>query len=123
MDIPRAIVPPVLIEDHALIGDLHTAALVGKDGSIDFLCLPDFDSEGTFASLLGTKENGQWKIAPSVPVRAVKRRYRGDTLILETDFETDGGAVRLVDFMPIRDGGAPRVVRTVECLRGQVPMS
>src|SRR5689334_9992987 len=92
-----------LIEDHALIGDMHTAALVAKDGSIDFLCLPDFDSEGTFVSLLGNEENGRWQIAPSVPVRSVKRSYRGKTLVLQTEFETEGGTVRLVDFMPLRD--------------------
>ena len=76
------------IEDNALIGDLHTAALVAKDGSIDFLCLPDFDSGSCFTSLLGTPENGRWKIAP-IAGGSVRRRYRGNTLILETEFETD----------------------------------
>jgi GH15 family glucan-1,4-alpha-glucosidase len=107
------------IEDNALIGDLHTAALVAKDGSIDFLCLPDFDSGTCFASLLGTPENGRWKIAPTRPARSLHRRYRGDTLILETEFTNDEGVIRLTDFMPIRQG-APRVVRIVECLRGDV---
>src|SRR3954469_15442566 len=115
--------PAALIEDHALIGDMHTAALVAKDGSIDFLCLPDFDSEGTFASLLGTEENGRWQISPSIPVRAVRRKYRGNTLVLETELETDEGVVRLVDFMPIRDGNeAPRLLRRVEGVSGAVPM-
>src|SRR6476646_1765866 len=101
----------LLIEDHALIGDLHTAALVAKDGSIDFLCLPDFDSSSCFVSLLGTPDNGRWRIAP------VSRRYRGNTLILETEQATETGAVRLIDFMPIRRG-APRVVRIIEGLHG-----
>jgi GH15 family glucan-1,4-alpha-glucosidase len=114
--------PQALIEDHALIGDLHTAALVAKDGTIDFLCLPDFDSASCFASLLGTSENGRWKIAPTRQVKRVSRRYRGDTLVLETDFETDLGAVRVIDFMPVRKG-APRVVRILEGLRGEVTMT
>jgi GH15 family glucan-1,4-alpha-glucosidase len=109
------------IEDYALIGDLCTAALVSKAGSIDFLCLPDFDSDACFAALLGTPANGRWKIAPRAPVRAVRRRYRGDSLVLETEIETDGGAVRLVDFMPVRRR-TPRVVRWIEGLRGEVPM-
>jgi GH15 family glucan-1,4-alpha-glucosidase len=107
------------IEDNALIGDLHTAALVAKDGSIDFLCLPDFDSGTCFASILGTPQNGLWKIAPTRSVRSVERRYRGNTLILETDYTNDEGVVRVTDFMPIRRG-TPRVVRIVECLRGEV---
>jgi GH15 family glucan-1,4-alpha-glucosidase len=116
--------PPTqsLIEDHAIIGDLHTAALVAKDGTIDFLCLPDFDSGSCFTSLLGSPENGHWKIAPIKPVRAVNRRYRGNSLILETELETDDGVVRLIDFMPIRRG-APRVVRIIECVSGMVTLS
>src|SRR4051812_19567823 len=94
--------PSPLIQDHALIGDLHSAALVAKDGAIDFLCLPDFDSGASFASLLGNPDNGRWKIASAVPVRSVKRKYRGRTLILETELTTDEGTVRLVDFMPRR---------------------
>ena len=113
--------PQPAIEDHALIGDLHTAALVAKDGSIDFLCLPDFDSGSCFTSLLGTPENGRWKIAPVRPVSSVTRRYRGESLILETELETDEGRVRLIDFMPIRRG-APRVVRIVEGVAGQVTL-
>ncbi len=109
------------IEDHALIGDLNTAALVAGDGTIDFLCLPDFDSDACFLSLLGDERNGCWKIAPRTDPRQSRRQYRDDTLILETDFETDSGSVRLIDFMPIRSG-APRVVRIVQGLRGDVPM-
>src|SRR5881275_328048 len=109
------------IEDYALIGDCQTASLVGRDGSIDWLCFPRFDSGACFAALLGTPEHGRWQLAPAGPVRAARRRYRGDTLVLETDFETDGGAVRLIDFMPPR-GDAPDVVRFVEGVRGRVPM-
>ncbi|RKH17721.1 glycoside hydrolase family 15 protein [Corallococcus praedator] len=113
--------PGLLIEDHALLGDLHTAALVARDGSIDFLCLPDFDSDACFTSLLGTPENGRWKLAPKTPVREVRRRYRGKSLILETEFVTESGTVRVVDFMPIRKEG-PHVVRWVEGVRGTVTM-
>ncbi|RKG80783.1 glycoside hydrolase family 15 protein [Corallococcus exercitus] len=113
--------PGLLIEDHALLGDLYTAALVARDGSIDFLCLPDFDSDACFTSLLGTPDNGRWKLAPKAPVREVRRRYRGKTLILETEFVTDEGAVRVVDFMPIRKGN-PHLVRWVEGIRGTVAM-
>ena len=109
------------IQDHALLGDLHTAALVAKDGSISFLCLPDFDSGACFASLLGTPDNGRWQIAPIEPIRSTTRRYREDTLVLETTFETDAGDVRLTDFMPIRQR-APRLVRIVEGIRGAVTM-
>jgi GH15 family glucan-1,4-alpha-glucosidase len=109
------------IEDYALIGDCQTAALVGTDGSIDWLCLPRFDSDACFAALLGTPDHGRWQVAPTTPVRSVRRAYRGDTLVLDTEFETDGGAVRVTDFMPIR-GKAPDVVRIVEGLRGRVPM-
>ncbi|WP_375757260.1 glycoside hydrolase family 15 protein [Corallococcus exercitus] len=113
--------PGLLIEDHALLGDLYTAALVARDGSIDFLCLPDFDSDACFTSLLGTPDNGRWKLAPKASVREVRRRYRGKTLILETEFVTDEGAVRVVDFMPIRKG-TPHLVRWVEGVRGTVAM-
>src|SRR5215813_9925409 len=88
------------IEDYAMIGDCETAALVGRDGSIDWLCWPRFDSEACFAALLGTSDNGRWVIAPSEPNVRVNRRYRANTLILETRFETDNGVVMLVDFMP-----------------------
>ncbi len=109
------------IEDYAIIGDTETVALVGNDGSIDWLCLPRFDSAASFAALLGDEKNGRWQIAPASEVRRVERRYRPGTLILETDFETAEGAVRIVDLMPIREG-VPDVLRIVEGLRGRVPM-
>jgi GH15 family glucan-1,4-alpha-glucosidase len=109
------------IEDYALVGDCHTAALVGKDGSIDWLCLPRFDSAACFAALLGTTANGRWMVAPAGEVRATRRTYRGDTLVLETEFETDDGVVALIDFMPARDT-VPTIVRIVEGRRGTVPM-
>src|SRR3954464_1488737 len=105
---------PLHLEDYALIGDCHTAALVGRDGSIDWLCLPRFDSGACFAALLGTPDHGRWLIAPAGNVRAVGRRYRDDTLILETEFETDEGVVQLIDFMPVRVEH-PNLVR---CVRG-----
>jgi GH15 family glucan-1,4-alpha-glucosidase len=107
------------IEDYALLGDTHTAALVNNRGSIDWLCLPRFDSAAPFAALLGNEENGRWQIAPDGQVLATRRRYRGDTLVLETDFDTAEGSIRLVDFMPPR-GKAPDVVRLVEGIRGRV---
>jgi GH15 family glucan-1,4-alpha-glucosidase len=109
------------IEDYALIGDCQTAALVGRDGSIDWLCLPRFDSGACFAALLGTPEHGRWLISPQGQVRATRRRYRHGTLVLETDFETDEGAVTLVDCMPPR-GNEPDLVRMVVGQRGRVPM-
>jgi GH15 family glucan-1,4-alpha-glucosidase len=115
--------PAPRIEDHALIGDLRTAALVTKDGSIDWLCLPAFDSDACFAALVGTPDNGHWSIAPVVTVNEVRRRYRKDTLILETDFFTDEGTVRLVDFMPpLTDRGYSTVCRSIRCLEGRVPV-
>src|SRR5688500_12426933 len=101
---------PLRIEDYALIGDGRTAALVGRDGSIDWLCGPRFDSPACFASLLGAPEHGRWLLAPAGGVRAVRRHYREDTLILETEFETDGGVVAIVDCMPPRST-APDLVR------------
>jgi GH15 family glucan-1,4-alpha-glucosidase len=112
---------PSRIEDYALIGDCLTAALVGKDGSVDWLCLPRFDSAACFAALLGGPENGRWRIAPVAEIRATRRSYRGDTLVLETEFETEDGVVRLIDFMPPR-GQAPDLVRIVEGVRGRVRM-
>jgi GH15 family glucan-1,4-alpha-glucosidase len=109
------------IEDYALIGDCHTAALVCQDGSIDWLCLPRFDSPACFAALLGTPEHGRWQIVPQGPIRRIRRRYREGTLVLETDFETDRGAVRVVDCMPPR-ARQPELVRLVTGLRGQVPV-
>ncbi|MEX0746242.1 MAG: glycoside hydrolase family 15 protein [Phycisphaeraceae bacterium] len=110
------------IEDYAMIGDLHTAALVGNNGSIDWLCLPRFDSGACFASLLGDERNGHWQLAPAGGIKNVSRRYREGTLILETEFETEDGTVLLTDFMPPR-GEAPDIVRVVECTRGRVPMA
>ena len=112
---------PLLIEDYAVIGVTQTAALVGRNGSIDWLCLPRFDSGAIFAALLGTAEHGRWLLAPAGEVRAVRRHYRGDTMVLETEFETAEGIVRLVDFMPPR-GEAPDVVRLVEGVTGRVRM-
>src|SRR5207249_4134579 len=91
---------PSRIEDYALIGDCLTAGLVARDGSLDWLCLPRFDSAACFAALLGTPEHGRWLIAPAGPVRRVSRRYRPGTLVLETTFETDEGEVTLIDCMP-----------------------
>jgi GH15 family glucan-1,4-alpha-glucosidase len=101
------------IEDYALIGDCQTVSLVGKDGSIDWLCLPRFDSGACFAALLGTVDNGRWQLAPAGPVLETRRKYQGDTLVLETEFVTPSGTVALIDFMPIRDK-IPDVVRIVE---------
>lgn len=109
------------IEDYALIGDCHTAALVGKDGSIDWLCFPRFDSDACFAALIGNEKNGRWCIAPAAPVRAVRRRYLDNSLVLETLFETDSGSVALIDFMPVRET-TPDVVRIAEGREGHVPM-
>jgi GH15 family glucan-1,4-alpha-glucosidase len=111
-------VPPS-IEDYALLGDTRTGALVSKAGSIDWLCLLRFDSAAPFAAVLGDEGNGRWRIAPAGHVRSARRRYRGDTLVLETDFETAEGSIRLVDFMPPR-GESPNVVRLVMGIRGQV---
>ncbi|SFP51669.1 glycoside hydrolase family 15 protein [Sphingomonas rubra] len=110
------------IADYALIGDGRTAALVSRAGSIDFLCLPHFDSDACFAAMLGDQGNGCWQIAPTGFVTGVERRYRGDTLILETDHTTESGAVRVTDFMPWHDGD-PMVIRTVEGLSGEVEMA
>jgi GH15 family glucan-1,4-alpha-glucosidase len=112
---------PSRIEDYALIGDCQTAALVSREGSIDWLCLPHFDSGACFAALLGTPDHGHWQVAPRDPVRRVRRSYHGETLVLETEFETDHGTVALIDFMPPR-GEAPDLVRIVEGRRGNVPM-
>ncbi|MET7651518.1 glycoside hydrolase family 15 protein [Streptomyces sp. NPDC005486] len=108
------------IENYALIGDEQTAALVGMDGSVDWLCLPRFDSGACFARLLGDEENGHWRIAPKgVQGVCTRRAYRPDTLVLDTEWETDEGAIRVTDLMPQRDR-APDVVRIVEGLRGRV---
>src|SRR5919202_711534 len=112
---------PSRIEDYALIGDCETAALVARDGSIDWLCFPLFDSGACFAALLGTPEHGRWLLAPAGEVRAVRRRYREGTLVLETEYETSDGVVTVTDCMPGRHR-FPNVVRLVEGKRGQVPM-
>jgi GH15 family glucan-1,4-alpha-glucosidase len=109
------------IEDYALIGDCETAALVGRDGSIDWLCWPRFDSDACFAALLGDEGNGRWLIGPTDESARVSRCYRGDTLILETRFETDEGAATIVDFMPPR-GNASDIVRIVRGERGRLTM-
>ncbi len=96
------------IEDYAMIGDFRTAALVGRDGSIDWLCLPRFDSGACFAALLGAPEHGRWMMAPTRPAKQTKRRYRKNTLILETEFETEQGSVIVTDFMPPREGTLAR---------------
>ena len=110
------------IEDYALVGDLQTAALVSREGSVDWLCFPRFDSGACFAALLGTPDHGRWALAPRGEAWQAGRRYRPDTLVLETEWETDTGAVRVLDFMPPR-GRAPDIVRIVEGLRGEVEMS
>jgi len=110
-----------LIEDYALIGNCETAALVGRDGSIDWLGLPRFDSAACFAALLGSPDNGRWSIAPMDGSARSTRQYRGDTLVLETLFDTEAGSVRVVDFMARREG-ATDVVRLVQGVRGTVPM-
>src|SRR3954452_13851579 len=107
------------IEDYAMIGDCQTAALVGRDGSIDWLCLPHFNSGACFAALLGTQNNGSWKIAPKAQPTRVSRRYRGETLVLETEFQTPSGSFALIDLMPPRHE-APDVVRVVEGRSGSV---
>jgi GH15 family glucan-1,4-alpha-glucosidase len=109
------------IEQYAMIGDTQTAALIGDDGSVDWMCAPRFDSGACFAALLGDENHGRWLIAPAAGGRATRRQYRDHTLVLETEFETPEGAVRIIDFMPIRDQTVD-VVRVVEGLRGHVPM-
>lgn len=111
---------PSRIEDYALIGDLQTSALVGRDGSLDWLCVPRFDSPACFAALLGDPSHGRWLVAPSGPIASVSRRYRGTTLILETEFTTTAGRARVIDFMPPRNDLAD-VVRIVEGIEGRVP--
>ncbi|MGW0551170.1 glycoside hydrolase family 15 protein [Streptomyces altiplanensis] len=114
------------IEDYALIGDMQTAALVCRDGTVDWLCLPRFDSHAIFAGILGTEEHGFWRIGPAHaaeagPPAADRRRYRGDSLILESEWDTPRGTVKVTDFMPPRDG-APQLIRIVEGVSGRVRM-
>src|SRR5581483_6256536 len=111
------------IEDYALIGNMHTAALVGIDGSLDWLCVPRFDSPACFAALLGEPHNGRWLIAPRDQPHSVRRRYRGHTLVLETEFRCAGGAVAVIDFMPVAERtGKVDVVRMLEGRQGRVAM-
>ena len=109
------------IEDYALIGDCQTAALVGIDGLIDWLCFPQFDSRACFAALLGTPDHGRWLLAPTDPVRCTRRAYRDRALVLETEFETDSGTAAVIDLMPVRSG-RPDLVRIVEGRGGCVRM-
>src|SRR4051812_39696823 len=112
---------PLPLEQYALIGDCETAALVGLDGSIDWLCWPRFDSPAVFAALVGTEQNGRWRLAPATTYRAT-RQYRGDSMILETRFETETGSCIVVDFMPPDDQDA-NLIRIVYGERGTVAMS
>ena len=105
------------VEDYAMIGDLQTAALIGRDGSIDWCCFPRFDSGACFARLLGDSDHGRWLLAPASGITSATRRYRSDTLILESIYECAEGRVRAIDFMPPR-GEAPDIVRIVESLDG-----
>src|SRR5436190_5682973 len=109
------------IEDYAFLSDTQTGALVSRDGCVDWLCFPRFDSPACFASLLGEKKNGHWRFFPEEKIEKTRRQYRGDTLILETEIETKSGAVRLIDFMPPR-GENPDIIRIVEGLRGKISM-
>jgi GH15 family glucan-1,4-alpha-glucosidase len=110
------------LEDYGLIGDTQTAALVGRDGSIDWVCFPRFDSAACFAALLGDPSHGRWLLAPAIPVRQTRRAHRKGTLVLETELTTEAGVVRVLDFMPLR-GHDPDIVRLVEGVRGEVPMT
>src|SRR5690348_17998682 len=108
---------PLRIEDYGLIGDGNSAALVGRNGSIDWLCWPRFDSAACFAALLGDEENGRWLIASSDHATAVRRKYRDDTMILETEFASAEGEFAVVDFMPV-GVASPSLIRIVEGRRG-----
>jgi GH15 family glucan-1,4-alpha-glucosidase len=115
----RTAAVPLRIENYALIGNTRSAALVGNDGSIDWLCLPRFDSDACFAALLGDRGHGHWQIAPVADVQNVRRAYRPETLVLETDFTTADGVVRIVDCMPPWEGRTD-VVRVVVGVKGAV---
>ncbi len=118
-ELPR----PTLIEDYGLIGNLHTAALVHRNGAVDWLCLPRFDGPACFARLLGENQNGHWQVAPVAEPKTITRRYHGETLILITRFETDTGMVEITDFMPVNPpAGIGQLVRIVEGVAGEVDM-
>src|SRR4051794_3890812 len=118
----RVVEDPEPIESYALLGDMQTAALVSRTGSVDWMCLPRFDSPACFAALLGDDEQGHWRLAPDGATECNRRRYRGHSLILETEWETSSGKVRVIDFMPPR-GEAPDIVRIVEGVSGHVRMT
>src|SRR5215472_5644316 len=109
------------IENYGFVGNLHGAALVSRDGSVDWLCIPRFDSAACMAALLGRDEHGCWSIHPGAQVRKIERRYRPGTLILETVYECEGGAVRVIDFMPF-GAGRHSLIRVVEGVEGVVPV-
>jgi GH15 family glucan-1,4-alpha-glucosidase len=113
--------PARSIEDHALIGDKRTCALVARDGAIDWFCTPRFDGPAVFCSLLGGPDNGEWRIGPASGLRGSTRRYVGEPLVLETTLEAAEGRVRLIDFMSPEPTG-PCIVRIVEGVEGEVPM-
>jgi GH15 family glucan-1,4-alpha-glucosidase len=112
---------PARIEDYAIVGDTHSAALVSRDGSIDWLCLPRFDSGACFAAILGTRDHGRWLLAPAGEIVRTRREYVGPSLVLATEYETATGIARIVDCMPPR-GREPDLVRIVEGVSGEVPM-
>jgi GH15 family glucan-1,4-alpha-glucosidase len=109
------------IEDYAIVGDLQTAALIGRNGSIDWLCFPRFDSGSCFGALVGASDDGRWVIAPADGGESAGRRYRDKTLVLETEWSTATGRVRIIDFMPPRQA-TPDIVRIVEGMEGSVEL-
>src|SRR6185437_11638407 len=117
----KALLHAAAIEDYCVIGDCETAALVSREGSIDWLCWPTFSSGACFAALMGTRDHGFWKIAPEGKIKAVRRQYRAHTLVMETTFETAKGEACVIDFMPLRDKHSS-VVRIVRGIRGKVAM-
>ncbi len=109
------------IEDYGLIGDCTTAALVGRNGSIDWLCWPRFDRDACFAALLGNADHGRWSLSPAKKEFTTTRRYRGETMLLETEFRTKTGSFAVIDFMPM-DDVASSVIRIVEGRTGEMPV-
>src|ERR687897_1915867 len=110
------------IEDYGIVGDLQAAALIGRDGAIDWMCLPRFDSPACFAALLGDERHGSWRLGPAAGGACTRRQYREGTLILETEWDLPEGQVRVIDFMPPR-GDQADLVRIVEGISGNVPMT